>query len=72
MKKPALGIKPTEIWLSDFEGYSEVPYLEALKRYVELTETIKRRIDNGDSLDVEWIKEYNVHLELLPTYEWFK
>lgn len=64
-QEPALGIMPKEIWRRQFDDGCIIPFNEITKRYVELCNTFERRIGNGDSLDIEWLKEYN---EIIKTF----
>ncbi len=65
MSKSALGIKTKEIWLEEFEKGLVIPFDKIMKRYVELCETFRRRINNGDKLRVEWLEEYNEILKYI-------
>ena len=56
MKRPALGIKPRYI---EFEDGVVISRDKIEKRYKKLCDTFKRRIDNNDSLEIEWLREYN-------------
>jgi hypoxanthine-guanine phosphoribosyltransferase len=59
MKKPSLGIKPQWIWQMGFELGAVISKEKIEERHKELVATIKRRMDNNDTLLIEWLKEYN-------------